>query len=127
MHYHYRLQILGSGPLKKEEIVVTSSKFFFNGDAIPQHVLDIFFECSRAEMTGGHSWKVAKQQSNKDCRFHFFSFRVVKLMEQSQLMLLMLQLSMVSRDHLIGYNNNGWASLWTDFKLALLATWTCTG
>lgn len=36
-----------------------------------------FFSHSRIHSTRGHSWKLAKQTSNRECRLHFFSLRVI--------------------------------------------------
>jgi len=36
-----------------------------------------FFTRSNASSTRGHSWKLAKQTCNRDCRLHFFSLRVI--------------------------------------------------
>ena len=65
-----------SGHLKKEETgdlieVFKTVKGFSNVS------WDIFFESSQTETTRVQSWKLAKQQSNKDCHLHFFSLRVV--------------------------------------------------
>jgi len=75
--YHTRLERLGLWSLEERRNrgdLIEVFKMIKGFTDIPWQT---FFSLSKTHSTRGHSWKLAKQTCNRDCRLHFFSLRVI--------------------------------------------------